>query len=388
MNEVTRVLSAIEQGDPQAAEQLLPLVYDELRRLAAQKLAQEKPGQTLQATALVHEAYLRLLDAERGQDWNSRGHFFAAAAEAMRRILVDNARRKGRPQARRRSKRIPLDAVALSCIKTGSTTACPRRGAEPSSPRKTLKAASSSSSAYFAGLSVEEAAACLASPVHRQRYWAFARAWLHRRMREECRANSVGREFPPISVRIVLKLALWFEHHCGVNHEAATTENRDLSSRDASASRPERWDVRSSRACGGDAELHRRSAAAARRPSRGRELPGIPGGVSPRSGIAGPWRRAELLRPSGSSGELRHGHRPLQAAPADRRGGHGHGLHGRADPAGAADRRAQAHQGRHGQPPGPRPVRGRTPGAGPDGPPQYRQGLRRRHHRARAAPTS
>ena len=94
MNEVTRVLSAIEQGDPQAAEQLLPLVYDELRRLAAQRLAQEKPGQTLQATALVHEAYLRLVDSERGQDWNSRGHFFAAAAEAMRRILVENARRK------------------------------------------------------------------------------------------------------------------------------------------------------------------------------------------------------------------------------------------------------------------------------------------------------
>ena len=94
MNEVTRVLSAIERGDPQAAEQLLPLVYDELRKLAAQRLAQEKPGQTLQATALVHEAYLRLVDSERGQDWNSRGHFFAAAAEAMRRILVENARRK------------------------------------------------------------------------------------------------------------------------------------------------------------------------------------------------------------------------------------------------------------------------------------------------------
>ena len=94
MNEVTRVLSAIDRGDPQAAEQLLPLVYDELRKLAAQKLAQEKPGQTLQATALVHEAYLRLVDAEKAQHWNSRGHFFAAAAEAMRRILVDSARRK------------------------------------------------------------------------------------------------------------------------------------------------------------------------------------------------------------------------------------------------------------------------------------------------------
>src|SRR3954470_19697366 len=94
MNDVTRILSAIEQGDPQAAEQLLPLVYDELRRLAARRLAQEKPGQTLQATALVHEAYLRLVDVEQVQQWDGRGHFFAAAAEAMRRILVEKARRR------------------------------------------------------------------------------------------------------------------------------------------------------------------------------------------------------------------------------------------------------------------------------------------------------
>src|SRR5437588_1380491 len=96
MNDVTRILSAIEQGAPQAAEQLLPLVYAELRTLAAQKLAQEKPGQTLQATALVHEAYLRLVNVDQVPHWNSRRHFFAAAAEAMRRILVDNARRKQR----------------------------------------------------------------------------------------------------------------------------------------------------------------------------------------------------------------------------------------------------------------------------------------------------
>src|SRR5260370_17017639 len=94
MSEVTRILEAMEQGDPQVAEQLLPLVYEELRKLAAQKLGQERPGQTLQATALVHEAYVRLVDAEKVQHWNSRGHFFAAAAEAMRRILVDQARRK------------------------------------------------------------------------------------------------------------------------------------------------------------------------------------------------------------------------------------------------------------------------------------------------------
>src|SRR3954468_9920174 len=94
MNEVTRILSAIEAGDPHAAEQLLPLVYDELRKLAAERLAKEKPGQTLQATALVHEAYLRLVDTEKAQHWNSRGHFFAAAAESMRRILIESARRK------------------------------------------------------------------------------------------------------------------------------------------------------------------------------------------------------------------------------------------------------------------------------------------------------
>src|SRR5580765_6836103 len=96
MTDVTRILSAIEQGDPHAAAELLPLVYDELRGLAAQRLAQEKPGQTLQATALVHEAYLRLVDVDKAQQWNSRAHFFAAAAEAMRRILVDKARRKQR----------------------------------------------------------------------------------------------------------------------------------------------------------------------------------------------------------------------------------------------------------------------------------------------------
>src|SRR5256885_2506998 len=109
MSEVTRILSAIEQGEPDAAAQLLPLVYDELRRLAAQKLAQEKPGQTLQATALVHEAYLRLVDVDQAQHWNSRGHFFAAAAEAMRRILVDRARRKRRPKHGGGRQRIDLD---------------------------------------------------------------------------------------------------------------------------------------------------------------------------------------------------------------------------------------------------------------------------------------
>src|SRR6266481_4361465 len=114
MSEVTRILSAIEQGDPHAAEQLLPLVYDELRRLAAQKLADEKPGQTLQATALVHEAYLRLVDVERAQHWNSRGHFFAAAAEAMRRILINRARDRGRLKHGGGWRRLHLDHIDLS----------------------------------------------------------------------------------------------------------------------------------------------------------------------------------------------------------------------------------------------------------------------------------
>src|SRR5437016_3097811 len=111
MNEVTRILSAIEQGDPQVAEQLLPLVYGELRRLAAQKLAREAPGKTLQATSLVHEAYLRLVDVEKAQHWNSRGHFFAAAAEAMRRILIDRAREKLALKRGGDRKRLPLEEV-------------------------------------------------------------------------------------------------------------------------------------------------------------------------------------------------------------------------------------------------------------------------------------
>src|SRR5712692_1988036 len=113
MSEVTRILSAIEQGDPSAADQLLPLVYDELRKLAAQRLAQEKPGLTLQATALVHEAYVRLVDTDRARRWNSRGHFFAAAAEAMRRILIDGARRRRRTKHGGDRRRLPLDELSV-----------------------------------------------------------------------------------------------------------------------------------------------------------------------------------------------------------------------------------------------------------------------------------
>src|SRR5512134_1077014 len=114
MSDVTQILSQMESGDPSAAELLLPLVYEELRKLAAAKLSQEKPGQTLQATALVHEAYIRLVDVEKAQHWNSRGHFFAAAAEAMRRILIDKARRKQARQRGGQRRRVPLDSADVS----------------------------------------------------------------------------------------------------------------------------------------------------------------------------------------------------------------------------------------------------------------------------------
>jgi RNA polymerase sigma factor (TIGR02999 family) len=185
MCEVTRILSAIEQGDPRAAEQLLPLVYEELRKLAAQKLAQEKPGQTLQATALVHEAYLRLVDVEKAQQWNSRGHFFAAAAEAMRRILVDRARHRkslkaGSQQARQDLDRldvalpdIPEDLLALDeALKKLAAT--------------DKKAAELVHLRFFAGLPIPEAAQVLGiSPRTADRLWAYARAWLHQEIQGE-----------------------------------------------------------------------------------------------------------------------------------------------------------------------------------------------------------
>jgi RNA polymerase sigma factor (TIGR02999 family) len=177
MSDVTRILSAVEQGDPRAAEQLLPLVYEELRKLAAQRLAQETPGQTLQATALVHEAYLRLVDVEQVQHWNSRGHFFAAAAEAMRRILVDNARRKQRPKHGGGRQRVALDEALHSANPEDDLLALDealdRLAAEEPVKAELVKLR------YFAGLSLEEAATCLSiSPATAKRYWAVARAWL------------------------------------------------------------------------------------------------------------------------------------------------------------------------------------------------------------------
>ena len=180
MNDVTRILSAIELGDPRAAEQLLPLVYDELRRLAAQRLAHEKPGQTLQATALVHDAYLRLVVLDEARGWDGRGHFFAAAAEAMRRILVDNARRKRTAKHGGGHRRRDLDEVEIAA---GEPTddllaldeALTRLAAEDPGKAELVKLR------YFAGLSIEEAARALGiSAATAKRRWAYARAWLFR----------------------------------------------------------------------------------------------------------------------------------------------------------------------------------------------------------------
>jgi RNA polymerase sigma factor (TIGR02999 family) len=174
MNEVTRVLSAIDQGDPHAAEQLLPLVYDELRKLAAQKLAQEKPGQTLQATALVHEAYLRLVGVEKAQQWDSRGHFFAAAAEAMRRILVDNARRKRRPKHGGDRKRLDLDAAAPIAL-TPADDLVELDEALSRLERTDAVAARLVKLRYFAGLSMPQAAEALGMPLRTtERNWTYA----------------------------------------------------------------------------------------------------------------------------------------------------------------------------------------------------------------------
>src|SRR5262245_54677279 len=178
MNDVTRVLSAIEEGDPDAAELLLPLVYDELRKLAAQKMAQEKPGQTVQATALVHEAYLRLVDAEKVQHWNSRGHFFAAAAEAIRRILIDNARRKQAQKRGGQDKRVDLDAIELADHPASEKLlamedALIRLAAKDRVKAELVKLR------YFGGLTTQEAASILCiSTATADRYWAYARAWL------------------------------------------------------------------------------------------------------------------------------------------------------------------------------------------------------------------
>jgi RNA polymerase sigma factor (TIGR02999 family) len=179
MSEVTRILSAIEHGDPQAAAQLLPLVYDELRKLAAIRLAAEKPGQTLQATALVHEAYVRLVEGDAAQQWNSRGHFFAAAAEAMRRILVDNARRKRSRKHGGELQREEFDLDRLVAPELGEDLLALDEALNRLAEQDAVKA-ELVKLRHFGGLTVEEAAEALGiSPTTANRYWAFARAWLH-----------------------------------------------------------------------------------------------------------------------------------------------------------------------------------------------------------------
>jgi RNA polymerase sigma factor (TIGR02999 family) len=182
MSEVTRILAALEQGDPSAAGQLLPLVYEELRRLAAEKMAQERPAQTLQATALVHEAYLRLVDSKQAQQWNSRGHFFAAAAEAMRRILIEQARRKRsqrRGGARHHCELAEDDVVAMP----GGDEIIDLDEALSKLGAADPQAADLVKLRVFAGMTIEEIAAVQGiSPRTVKRNWAYARAWLGREL--------------------------------------------------------------------------------------------------------------------------------------------------------------------------------------------------------------
>ena len=185
MSNVTHILNAIEQGDGQAAEQLLPLVYDELRNLAAAKLANEKPGQTLQATALVHEAYIRLVDVEKAQHWDSRGHFFAAAAEAMRRILIDNARRKQRPKHGGDRRRIDFDSAfpatdAAPDALLAMDDALAKLAQESPEKVELVKLR------HYAGLSLAQAAETKGIPLATaKRHWAYARAWLYNELTQK-----------------------------------------------------------------------------------------------------------------------------------------------------------------------------------------------------------
>ena len=182
MSEVTQLLSAIDRGDQQASAELLPLVYEELRKLATHRLAHEKPGQTLQATSLVHEAYLRLVHGQHDLAWNSRGHFFAAAAEAMRRILVESARRKHRVRHGGEMSRVDLENAAQIFGDPDShlldlDDALTQLAADEPEVAEVVKLR------YFAGLSIEETAQALSLSVRTvNRHWAFAKAWLYQRL--------------------------------------------------------------------------------------------------------------------------------------------------------------------------------------------------------------
>jgi RNA polymerase sigma factor (TIGR02999 family) len=178
MSEVTRILSDIEQGDPSAAERLLPLVYDELRKLAAAKLAQEKPDQTLQATALVHEAYLRLVGVEQAQRWDSARHFFAAAAEAMRRILIEGARHKRAEKHGGQRRRLNLDDIEVVDESRSTDLLALDEALSKLATEDPVKA-QLVTLRYFSGLSVQEAASVLGiSRATADRYWSYARTWL------------------------------------------------------------------------------------------------------------------------------------------------------------------------------------------------------------------
>ena len=184
MSEVTRILSAIEQGDPSAADQLLPLVYDELRKLAAQRMAQETPDHTLQPTALVHEAYLRLVDVDTTQHWDSRGHFFAAAAAAMRRILIDQARTKHSQRRGGGRQRQALECVDVAAPEPAvdllAMNEALERFEQVDKPKADLVKLR-----YFAGLTIPQAAEVLGiSSATADRHWAYARSWLHAELRK------------------------------------------------------------------------------------------------------------------------------------------------------------------------------------------------------------
>lgn len=182
MSNVTRILSQIESGDPSAAEQLLPLVYNELRQLAAARLAQEKPGQTIQPTALVHEAYLRLVDAAQQTQWDSRGHFFAAAAQAMRRILVENARRKNSLKRGGGLQRVEADVATLECV-TNQLDLVALDEALFKLAAKDARKAQLVELRFFSGLTMEQAARALGVSLSTaESDWTYARAWLHREM--------------------------------------------------------------------------------------------------------------------------------------------------------------------------------------------------------------
>jgi RNA polymerase sigma factor (TIGR02999 family) len=185
MNEVTRILEAIERGEPGAADRLLPLVYEELRKLATARLAREKPGQTLQATALVHEAYLRLVEANDARPWNSRGHFFGAVAEAMRRILVENARRKARGRHGGGLRRVELDAGCSLAEPPPDDDLLALDEALDRLAALDPKRAEVVKLRFFAGLTMPEAADAMGvSLATAERHWAFARTWLFAELRE------------------------------------------------------------------------------------------------------------------------------------------------------------------------------------------------------------